>query len=97
MLHYPPSWDGRVNNARGYQDMIAYVLPVDAWTFSLARGDNASFGATAAGLGIGTGDASFTGQHNTILGVRYKAGHVDAVLQYLAYDNKNTASDLSIN
>ncbi len=92
-----PGWDGRVNNSRGYQDIIAYVLPVGALTFSVARGDNAQFGATTAGLGLGTGDAGTSNQHNTVLGVNYQSGPVIANGQYLSYDNRNTASDLSIN
>ncbi|APW41802.1 porin [Rhodoferax saidenbachensis] len=101
--------DGRTNSSRGFQDVAAFVTKLaPTTTITLSHGENAQFGATTAGLGLGTGAAGAasanTGgfaqfgqmQRNNGIGVTYMSGALVASAQYLNYDQSTDGYDLSI-
>jgi len=98
--------DGRTNASRGYQDIVAFVTKLaPTTTITLSHGENAQFGATTAGLGLGTGAAgsSLTNagafgqqQRNNGIAITYASGPFIGNAQYLSYDQSIDGYDLSI-
>ncbi len=98
--------DGRTNASRGYQDVVAFVTKLaPTTTITLSHGENAQFGATTAGLGLGSGAAGLASanagafgqnQRNNGVALTYASGPFIANAQYLSYDQSTDGYDLSI-
>ncbi len=92
-----PGFDGKVDDARSYRDVIIYNTPalIPGLTGQIYLSEPNYQSNAAADTGLGAGSLGSTGQRKDILSLNYGAGAVKANIGYISADNRDSANAAS--